>query len=95
MCSSGFRRTETFTLGKGEVNKVLMTMGEEEAPLFKQLGVLEGSTSIFILGTITFGFSHLTLGLLVEASAEGVGLKFSSGANYSTKTLVLTWETLG
>jgi hypothetical protein len=95
MCSSGFQRAETFTSGKGEVDRVLMTMGKEEALLFRLLGVSEESISIFILGTITSGFSHLTSGLLVEASAEGVCLKFSSGVSSSTRTLVLTCATLG
>jgi hypothetical protein len=82
-------------LDEDGVDRKLMTMGIEEALLFRLFGVSIGSISIFILGAITSGFLQLTLGLLVEASAEGVCLKFSLGVNSSTRTLVLTWETLG
>ena len=68
MCSLGFQRAEIVTSGKGEIEKVLTTTGKEEDLLFRPFGVSEESISIFILGTITSGFSHLTSGLLIEAS---------------------------
>jgi len=41
------------------------------------------------------GFSHLTLGLLVDASIEDVCLILFLGVNFSTKTVALTGVTLG
>jgi hypothetical protein len=56
-------------------------MRVKEIYLLRQLGVLEDSISIFILGTI-----YLT---------EGVDPRFSLGVDSSTRTLVLICVTFG
>jgi hypothetical protein len=50
VCSSGFWSTETFTSGEDGVDTKLTTAGIEVISLLRQLGVLEDSISIFILG---------------------------------------------